>query len=155
MSAIVKTPFDFDPQLLAYAEVGAVKPPASTQMDVNHLSQIVGKVLGGKEYAISSGSIIMNNNFDELENYAKKLNDDMENVFEVLKTDVGGLATVTAGWTAEDATLVQVATTVLTLVSNINAIIGFCNGMPAKSAPSGDPAISTVDLGGFAYDLAE
>lgn len=151
MSAIEKTPFDFDPQLLAYADVDAAKPLSSTQMDVNHLSQIVGKALGGKERVLSSDSILMNDNFGVLENYAKKLNDDMKNVFEVLKTDVGGLTTVTAGWTAEDATLVQVATTVLTLVSNINAIIGFCNGMPAKTAPSSDPVISNVNLGGFDY----
>lgn len=152
MSAIEKTPFDFDPQLLAYADVDAAKPLSSTQMDVNHLSQIVGKVLGGKEIAIASGSYEMNNNFNKLEGYIKKLNDDMENVFEVLKTDVGGLTPETAGWTAEDATLVQVATTVLTLVSNINAIIGFCNGMPAKTAPSSDPVINPVDLSGFRYD---
>lgn len=155
MSAIEKTPFDFDPQLLAYAGVGAAKPPASTQMDVNHLSQIAGKVLGGKESAISSGSIIMNNNFDELETYAKKLNDDMKNVFDVLKTDVGGITPATAGWTAEDATLVQVATTVLTLVSNLKEVVDFCSGMPAKTAPSGDPTTASVDLGGFNYNEAE
>ena len=154
MSAIDKTPFDFDPQLLAYAGVAATKPLASTQMDVNHLSQIAGKVLGGKENTLAAANIALDNSFDELQTYAKGLNDDMKNVFEVLKTDVGGLDTVTAGWTAEDATLVQVATTVLTLVSNLNAIIGFCNGMPAKTAPSIDPLTSSVDLTGFDYSEA-
>lgn len=154
MSAIEKTPFDFDPQLLAYAEVGAAKPLASTQMDVNHLSQIVAKVLGGKENTINSGSIRMNNNFDELQTYAKKLNDDMKNAFDVLKTDVGGLTPETVGWTAEDATLVQVATTVQSLASNLNAVIDFCNGMPAKTAPGIDPIVSNVDLSGFDYEAA-
>lgn len=155
MSAIEKTPFDFDPQILAYAGVGAAKPLASTQMDVNHLSQIAAKLLGGKEDVLAKATTILNNDFSELQMYTERFNDDMKNVFEVLKTDVGGLTTVTAEWTAEDATLVQVATTVLSLVSNLNAIIGFCNGMPAKTAPSADPSKENVDLTGFVVNQEE